>query len=317
MRLVIGTRGSKLALAQAGRLGGLLSSLPEGPEVHLEVIKTLGDSLSADPGALSIPADAPQGVFTKELDEALLSGRIRAAIHSLKDVPTLLPTGIRFGVIPEREDPRDAVISRDGRKLFELPAGSLVGTASPRREAQVRAVRSDLKVVPLRGNVDTRLRKLAEGEVDVILLAAAGLLRLGREGEATEFLDPALMTPSPAQGVLCVTLREGDEEMVDLLRPLEHGPTRTCATAERAFLRALQGGCRVPVGALAVLEGESLALSGVVAHANGEQVMRNSRKGRVDRPEELGEQLAQDLLRSGAKDILSAYGRSFGQGVGP
>jgi hydroxymethylbilane synthase len=164
--------------------------------------------------------------------------------------------------------------------------------------------------------VDTRLRKLADGEVDAIILAAAGLSRLGRQEEATEFLDPALMTPSPAQGVLCVTLREGDREMADLLAPLEHGPTRTCATAERSFLRALQGGCRVPVGALAVLEGESLALSGVVAHANGEQVMRNDRKGSVDRPEELGERLAQDFLRNGAKDILAAYGRSFGEGMG-
>jgi hydroxymethylbilane synthase len=297
-------------------LGGALSELPGAPEVHLEVIKTLGDGLSAGAPDAALPEDVPQGLFTRELDEALLSGRIRAAIHSLKDVPTLLPPGIRYGAIPLREDPRDAVLSRDGRKLFELPSGSKVGTASPRREAQVRAVRSDLRVVPLRGNVDTRLRKLSQGEVDAVVLAAAGLIRLGREGEATEFLDPALMTPSPAQGVLCVTIREGDEEMERLLRPLDHGPTRACALAERSFLKALQGGCRVPVGALGVLKGEVLSLMGVVAHPNGEQVMRDGRKGTPDRPEELGERLAGDFLRHGAKDILEAFGRSFERGMG-
>jgi len=161
----------------------------------------------------------------------------------------------------------------------------------------------------LRGNVDTRLRKLTAGDLDAVLLAAAGLRRLGREVEATEFLDPALMIPAPAQGVLAVTLREDDDELARLLEPLNDPGTRTCAQAERAFLRSLQGGCRVPVGALATLEGETLFLSGVVAHANGEQVMRNSRKGSVRDPEGLGRELAGDFLRNGAEDILRAFGR--------
>jgi hydroxymethylbilane synthase len=307
--ILIGTRGSQLALTQAEMVRSQIALLFPGEEIRLEAVKTLGDRLSAREAAGDL-AEPPQGLFTKELDEALLSGQIRAAIHSLKDVPTVLPAGIGYGAFVKREDPRDALISRSGSKFFELPAGSLVGTGSPRREAQIRAVRSDLKIAPLRGNVDTRLRKLKDGEYDAIIIAAAGLKRLGRGNEATEFLDPEVMLPAPAQGVLCVTLRETDQELAKALEPLDDRLARVCAEAERAFLRTLQGGCRIPVGALATLDGETLNLSGVIAHPNGEQIMRNNRKGSVQHPKELGDELAKYFLIHGAQEILNGFGRT-------
>ena len=310
MKILIGTRGSQLALAQAGQVLNQMARLLPAAELHLEVIKTMGDGLSA-PGANPAPLeDPPQGIFTKELDEALLSGRIRGAIHSLKDVPTLLPPGIEYGAFLPREDPRDAFISKTGKTFYELPAGSRIGTSSPRREAQIRGNRSDLKVVPLRGNVDTRLKKLAEGEVEAIVIAAAGLKRLGREREATEWLSPEIMLPAPAQGVLCVTLRRDDHDFINALRILDHAPTRICAGAERSFLRTLQGGCRIPVGALASIDGETLVLAGVIANPNGEQVMRDSLKGSPDHPEVLGDTLAKIFLNHGAQEILDGFGRS-------
>jgi hydroxymethylbilane synthase len=309
MTLLLGTRGSQLALTQAEGVRARVAELWPDGEVRLEVVKTLGDRLSAKEAA-GTSAETPQGLFTKELDEALLSNKIQAAIHSLKDVPTVLPTGIQYGAFLKREDPRDVLISRSGARFFELPGGSKVGTGSPRREAQIRAVRSDLQVVPLRGNVDTRLRKLKEGEMDAIVIAAAGLKRLGRGSEATEFIDPEVILPAPAQGVLCVTLREGDGELLKALEPLNDLPTRICAEAERAFLRTLQGGCRIPVGALARIDGQTLILSGVIANPNGEQIMRNSQKGSVKDPIALGKDLAEQFLRNGAQEILNGFGRS-------
>lgn len=309
---LLGTRGSQLALAQAGQVRDQVALLALGLSVRLEVIKTLGDGLSERNLPELVPDGAPQGIFTKELDEALLSGRIRAGVHSLKDVPTQLPPGIQYGAYLKREDPRDAFLSKGGRKFFEMPAGSRIGTSSPRREAQIKAVRSDLAVVPLRGNVDTRLRKLAEGDVDGVVVAAAGLRRLGRAGEITELLDPDTMLPAPAQGILCLTLREDDQECADLLKPLNDRATQVCAEAERSFLRTLQGGCRIPVGALATLDGRMITLSGVIAHPNGEQVMRNSRKGSIDSPKELGDELARKFLENGAREILEAFGRISG-----
>jgi hydroxymethylbilane synthase len=305
----IGTRGSQLALTQAEMVRSQIALLFPEEEVRLEVVKTLGDRLSAKEAAEE-SEEPPQGLFTKELDEALISGRIRAAIHSLKDVPTILPAGIVYGAFVKREDPRDALISRSGSKFFELPAGSVIGTGSPRREAQIRAIRSDVKIAPLRGNVDTRLRKLKDGEYDAIVIAAAGLKRLGRGSEATEFLEPEVMLPAPAQGVLCVTLREHDRELAKALESLNDRLTRACAEAERSFLSTLQGGCRIPVGALATLDGEILHLSGVIAHPNGEQIMRNSRKGSAQHPKELGDELAKYFLTHGAQEILNGFGRT-------
>ncbi|HEY5037990.1 MAG TPA: hydroxymethylbilane synthase [bacterium] len=309
MNILIGTRGSQLALAQAEGVRAQISRLSGVTGAKLEVVKTLGDHLSVS-GVPDPLAEPPQGIFTRELDEALLSGKIRAAIHSLKDVPTVLPVGIRYGAFLKREDPRDALISLTGHKFFELPAGSKIGTSSPRRESQIRAIRSDLNVVPLRGNVDTRLKKMRQGDMDAIVVAAAGIRRLGLEGEITEILDKDVLLPAPAQGALCLTIREGDEELLTLLKFLNHFETQVCVEAERAFLRTLQGGCRIPVGALAHLDGETLFLSGVIAQPNGEQIMRNHGTGHVDHPKELGDNLAKSFLRNGAQEILNGFGRS-------
>jgi hydroxymethylbilane synthase len=309
VKIIIGTRGSQLALAQAGQVLEQIARLLPGNEVRLEVIKTTGDGLSV-PGAPADPlVDPPQGIFTKELDEALLSGRIHGAIHSLKDVPTQLPAGIVMGLYLKREDFRDALISKSGQKFYDLPPGSRIGTSSPRREAQIRAARPDLKVVPLRGNVDTRIRKLQAGEMEAIIVAAAGLRRLGRSGEATELLEPEIMLPAPAQGVLGVTWLMEDRVFNEVLQPLNDSATKTCATAERAFLKTLQGGCKVPVGALATIDGGVLSLEGVIAHPGGRQIMRKNLKGKVDTPSILGDALAKKFLDDGAQKILDGFGR--------
>jgi hydroxymethylbilane synthase len=307
--MIIGTRGSALAVAQAETVRRQIAKLCSGDDIRLEIIKTQGDRLSLE-DKLPAMGEPPQGIFTRELDEALLSGRIRAAIHSLKDVPTMLPAGIDYGAFIKREDPRDALISRTGKRFFELPPQSKIGTSSPRRSAQIRVARLDLQVMPMRGNVDTRLSKLASGEVDAIVIAAAGLIRLGREKEATELLPPEVMLPAPAQGVLCVTIRKDDSELSDILKPLDDLKTRICAEAERAFLKTLQGGCRVPVGALASLEGETLILSGVIADISGEKVMRNSAEGTAKEPKELGDELARVFLKNGAREILNKFGKT-------
>lgn len=310
MKITIGTRGSQLALAQAEGFRAKIAALMPNDEVVLEIVKTLGDQLSAPGADQGTLGEVPQGLFTRELDEALLSGRIRGAIHSLKDVPTILPAGIQYGPFPKREDCRDAFISKTGKKFHELPPGSKVGTSSPRREAQIRSFRPELKVLPLRGNVDTRIRKLRDGVVDALVIAAAGIKRLGREKEVTEYLDPEVILPAPAQGILGFTLRQEDREFIEILKSLNDPPTQVCAEAERSFLKTLQGGCRIPVGALAKVEGESLSLSGVIAHPNGEKVMRQSQRGLTARPVELGEKLAKEFLDNGAQEILKAFGRS-------
>jgi hydroxymethylbilane synthase len=310
MSFLIGTRGSQLALAQAEGVRAQLAMVLKDDGIKLEVVKTLGDRFSAKEAEENANGEPVIGLFTRELDEALLSGRIRAAIHSLKDVPTVLPKGIQLGVFIERADPRDALISRTGLTFCQLPAGSRLGTGSPRREAQLKALRPDWVVLPLRGNVDTRLRKLSEGEYDAIVVAAAGLSRLGREKEITEYLNPADILPAPAQGILVVAIRLEDKELRGLLSPLHDIPTWLCARAERSFLRTLQGGCRVPVGALAAFEGGELFLQGMIAHTNGKQVLRFGQKGPASDPESLGRELAQVFLKNGAQEILSGFGRA-------
>lgn len=310
MAFLIGTRGSQLALTQAEDVRAQMAAVLKNDGIKLVVVKTLGDRLSAKEAEEDADGEPVVGLFTRELDEALLSGKIRAAIHSLKDVPTVLPKGIQFGALIKRADPRDALISKTGLKFAQLPAGFRIGTSSPRREAQIKSSRLDLIVLPLRGNVDTRLRKLNEGEFDAIVIAAAGLTRLGRAGEITEYLNTADILPAPAQGVLAVTIRKDDQELLNDLKPLHDVNTGICAAAERSFLRKLQGGCRVPVGALALIEGSSLFLMGVVAHTNGQQVLRYDQKGFASDPEKLGEDLANFFLKNGAQEILSGFGRT-------
>ncbi len=279
--MIIGTRGSALALSQAEGVRAQVAALFPGREVRLEVFKTTGDRFSASNLPEGPQEMTVQGIFTKELDEALLGGKIQAAVHSLKDVPTVLQKGIRFGAFLKREDPRDALVSKNGKKFLELPSGSRLGTSSPRREAQIRAARSDLQVK-----------------------------RLGLQNEITEYWDPAVITPAPAQGVLCLTILDSDRDLLEALKPLDDSETRICAEAERSFLRTLQGGCRVPVGALAEFEEGQLRLSGVIAQSNGKQVLRQSQLGKVEQPVELGEKLAEMFLSLGAREILKHYGRT-------
>ncbi len=309
MAFLIGTRGSQLALAQAEMVRQKIAAVWPSEEVQLETVKTLGDRLSASEAQEEAGAEPVIGLFTKELDEALLAGKVRAAIHSLKDVPTVLHKDIQIAAFVKRADCRDALISRAGQTFLQLPTGARIGTSSPRREAQIRARRPDLQVLALRGNVDTRLRKLSEGAYDAVIIAAAGLERLGRETEITERLDPSILLPSAAQGILCVTARRDDGEVINALRLLNDAPTWLCARAERSFLRALQGGCRVPVGALATIHGDEMHIEGVIAHTNGQQVLRYSQTGVFDQPEKLGENLAEHFIKNGAKEILSGYGR--------
>ncbi len=313
MPFLIGTRGSQLALAQAEGVRAQIAEVLKDDGIKLEVVKTLGDRLSAKEAEEDAKGEPVVGLFTRELDEALLSGKIRAAIHSLKDVPTVLSQGIRLGVFIQRADPRDALISKTGLKFTQLPAGSRIGTSSPRRESQLKALRPNLTVLPLQGNVDTRLRKLSEGDFDAIVIAAAGLVRLGREMEITEFLDPADILPAPAQGVLVVAMRNEDKELATALQPLHNISTWLRARAERSFLRTLQGGCRVPVGAFASHVGDSLFLSGVIAHTNGQQVLRFNQSGPAFEPESLGVELAQVFLKNGAQEILKGFGRTGGE----
>lgn len=297
--LRLGTRGSALALWQANWTKQELEKHWTGLSVELIPIKTTGDRI------LDVPlADiGGKGLFTKELDEALLGGRIDLAVHSLKDVPFQLPDGIDFAAIPEREDPRDAFLS-NGPMLQDLPAGARVGTSSLRRQVQLRRRWPAMNLEMLRGNVDTRLRRLAAGEFDGIILAAAGLKRLGHEQRITQILDDDIMISAVGQGALGIVCRSGDEATRQLLAALDHSPTRTAVTAERALLRALGGSCQIPVAGRAKLDGSHLTLKGLVASLDGTRVIAQELNGRADRAAELGLELGRNLLSMGAREIL-------------
>jgi hydroxymethylbilane synthase len=292
----IGTRGSALALWQAEHVMARLSAL--GQAVELRVITTTGDR-AVDRRLESVGG---KGAFLKEIEEAMLAGEVDLAVHSLKDVPTALPDGLSLCAVLERADPRDALVS-SGRRLAELPPGARVGTASPRRKALLRETRPDLAVLDLRGNVDTRIRRLREGGFDAVLLAMAGLERLGRAGEATEALDPRRFVPAPGQGAIALECRTGDAAVRAVAAPLDHAPTARAVAAERAFLASLGGGCHVPLGAHAFAVPGALELVAFVAKADGSAVLRGGRQGRD--PEALGAGLADDLRRRGAAALLA------------
>jgi hydroxymethylbilane synthase len=294
--LTIGSRGSQLALWQARWVAARLQE--RGLETRIEIIKTTGDKITS----VALSKVGSKGLFTKELEEALLAGAIDLAVHSLKDMPTDLPDGLELAAIPEREDARDAMV---GAKVAELKHGARVGTSSLRRAAQLRAARGDLVVEPVRGNLDTRLRKLDEGHYDAIVLAAAGLRRLGWESRITEALAVEIMCPAVGQGALAIETRVGSE--VGGL--LDHPASRAAVTAERALLAALGGGCQVPIGAHAVFSGGELHLRAVVAAPDGSSLIRMDRRGAATDAAKLGAGLAKELLDAGAEAILeSVYG---------
>jgi hydroxymethylbilane synthase len=301
--LRLGTRGSALALAQAGIVADAVRART-GHDVELVGITTAGDRSTAPVANLGV------GVFVSALRDALLAKEIDFAVHSYKDLPTAPPDGLRIAAVPTREDPRDALVARDGLTLTELPDGARLGTGAIRRIAQIAALGRHLECVPIRGNVDTRLRKVAEGELDGVVLARAGLSRLGRAAEATEILDPMLMLPAPAQGALAVECRDDDGELIELLAALDDPGTRAAVTAERALLADLEAGCSAPVAALAEVAdgdgGPEIYLRGAVFSPDGRFVVRLSRTGTLAEAEQVGRLLAVDLLAEGADSVLGS-----------
>lgn len=307
--LVIGSRGSRLALTQADIVKTQLQTFHPQLEISVEVIKTSGD-VKTEP--LSVIGG--KGVFTKELEEALLDGRIDMAVHSLKDLPTIVPAALTIAAICKREDPRDALVLRHNQRgasassptdLLALPKGSVVGTSSPRRLAQLKHLRGDLVFKDLRGNVDTRLQKLDQGEYDALVLACAGLRRLGLEGRISGAISTDQMLPAVGQGALAVETRVDDVETIALAGSLEHKFTRLACLAERAFLRTLGGGCLLPIAAHAVVRDKRIRLNGLVCDPQGRRVMRDRDTGPLDEAEALGNNLAARLLASGAAELLA------------
>jgi hydroxymethylbilane synthase len=289
--MTIGTRGSQLALWQARWVQSQLDG------AQIVIIKTTGDRISA----AALPEVGGKGLFTKEIEEALLDGRADVAVHSLKDLPVEMDPRLVLAAIPRREDPRDALA---GAPLAALAAGARVGTSSLRRAAQLRRLRPDLQLENIRGNVDTRLRKLDEGQYEAILLAAAGLRRLGLADRIAEILEPEVMCPAVGQGALAVQCRADDEETLRRLAALEDPAARAEVTAERALLAELGGGCRVPIGGAAHLEGSTLRLTAIVASPDGARLARVSAEGTASDPAELGRRAAGELLALGAAEIL-------------
>ncbi len=305
--LVLGTRASKLALHQSEWFAEQVRRTAPGVTVTLKQIRTSGDKI------LDVPLAkvGGKGLFVKEIEDALLTEEIDFAVHSMKDVPTALPDRLAITCVPHREDPRDVLIAREGQRFVDLPPGATVGTSSLRRQAQLLQHRPDLRIEMLRGNLDTRIRKLREGAYDAIVLAAAGLVRLGWTEHVTEYLPVELSLPAIGQGALGIESRRDDAKVNDILARLEDRSTRTAVTAERALLHRLEGGCQVPIAAHATIEGETLHLRALVASVDGKHIVRGEQRGPVSSAEAIGTALAEHLLSQGGREILDViYGRS-------
>jgi len=304
--LRIGSRGSQLALWQANHISALLRA--RGHEVEVEVIQTTGDKITD----VALAMVGTKGMFTKEIEEALAAGRVDLAVHSLKDLPTELPSGFEIAAVTKREDARDAFCSRLYSTIQDLPHGARIGTSSLRRQAQLKAIRPDLDIHPLRGNVDTRLRKLEQGEYDAIILASAGLKRLGKTELVKQIIPPEIMCPAAGQGALAIEIRDGDAATRQHLEFLNDPAARAATTSERALLSRLGGGCQVPIGAFAEMRGGKLHLEAIVADPDGSKLLRESRDGDLNDPEKLGNDVGQTLLSRGSDKILKAvYGRGL------
>ena len=299
-RIRIATRGSQLALWQSNWVADQLRS--RGATVELVEITTSGDAQQTGP----IAAVGLQGVFTKEVQAAVQAGKADIAVHSLKDLPTEQVTGLVLGAVPERENVADALIANSAKTLAELSAGARVGTGSSRRQSQLKHLRPDLNIVGIRGNVDTRLRKLDEGEYDAILLAAAGLRRLGWADRITELLEPPTMLPAVGQGALGIECRADDQVALKFLGHLGHHETHQATAAERAMLALLHGGCSVPVGGWGRIENGQLALDGLVANLDGTEILKANASGELADAEQIGQQVAEQLLAQGAAEVIAA-----------
>jgi hydroxymethylbilane synthase len=296
--LVVGTRQSLLALTQTNWVVNRLKEIRPDLNIQVKKIVTKGDRILN----VTLSKVGGKGLFVKEIEQALLDGEIDFAVHSMKDMPAEMPKGLTIGAVPVRENPRDCLISRGGITLDRLPAGAVVGTSSLRRQAQVLALRPDLVVEPVRGNLDTRLRKLREGQFDAILLAVAGLSRLDWKREITEEFGVDRMLPAVGQGALAIQCREDDQEMLGLFRQIHHEETARAVRAERAFLAAFQGGCHLPIAAYAETVGEEVHLTGLVAHPDGRNVLKGTLSGKDEKA--VGEALARELIDRGAKQLL-------------
>jgi len=303
--IIVGSRASRLALRQTELVLEELSRRFPDRRFRVQEVRTAGDRRPN----VSLAAIGGQGVFVKELEAALRARRVDLAVHSLKDVPTEVGKGLVLAAVSERSDVRDAVVSRGRRPLAELSAGSRVGTGSLRRSVQVRALRPDLEVVDLRGNVDTRLRKVEEGLVDAAILAVAGLARLGYLERAAEILEPDAMLPAIGQGALTLETRADDAEVIEMASALDHPETRLATAAERAFLACLGGGCRLPMAALGVVEGDSLRLRGLIADPEGRRILRGELTGAASDAEALGAALGDQLLAQGAGELIAEAAR--------
>jgi hydroxymethylbilane synthase len=299
-RITIGTRGSKLALWQAHWVKDALTSQDDGLQVDIAIIKTKGDKI------LDVPLAkvGGKGLFVKEIEDALLVKKIDLAVHSMKDMPAELPDGLCIGAIPEREAPHDVLISRREKQLADLEKGATVGTSSLRRAAQLLNKRPELTIVPLRGNLDTRLRKLDAGEMDAIVLAAAGVKRLGLSHRISEDLGAGVMLPAAGQGALCIEIRENDAHIASVVGALDHGETRRTVLGERAFLHRMGGSCQVPIAAHGKMIDGQYRLTGLVAEIDGSQIIREALTGPPDDAERIGIELADRLIGLGADRIL-------------
>jgi hydroxymethylbilane synthase len=302
-KLTIGTRGSKLALWQANWVKAQLESAHAGLEVELQIIKTTGDKITDVP----LAQVGGKGLFVKEIEEALLDGRVDLAVHSMKDVPTVFPDGLGLVATSEREDPRDALLSHSAATIRDLSQGARVGTASLRRQAQLLRERPDLEIVSLRGNLDTRLRKLAEGEFEAILLAHAGLRRLGWALDIAHPIPIEEMVPAIGQGALGLETRLDDATTRERIAFLNHPDSADAVAAERALLARLEGGCQVPIAAHATIDGDRITLRGLVADETGSRFVTSSEEGPRDEAAILGREVAEDLLANGADAILADF----------
>lgn len=298
--IVIGTRGSQLALWQANWVKASILRHHPKCSVELAIIKTKGDKI------LDVPLAkvGGKGLFVKEIEEALFDGRIDLAVHSMKDMPAEIPAGLCIGAIPEREEPRDVLISHNDRVLKKLRSGAIIGTSSLRRGAQLLHVRPDLCIVPLRGNLDTRLKKLESESLDAIVLAAAGVRRLGLADRITELLEESVMLPAVGQGALCIEVRESDPRISPIIAVLDDPATRQVVLGERAFLNRLEGGCQVPIAGHGRMENNVYALTGLVCDIDGTQLIKESMTGSAGQSEKIGLELAEKLLSQGAGKIL-------------
>ena len=297
----IGTRGSQLALYQAEKVKATLEKLFPDLQVDLEIIKTKGDKILDV--ALSKIGD--KGLFTKEIENALTDGSVDLAVHSLKDLPTALPEGLKLGAVLERGEFRDALVSKNGKKLSELGAGDVVATSSLRRQAGLMKMNNQIVIKDIRGNVNSRLQKMEDGYCDAMIMAAAGLQRLGLEKYITEIIDPQVIVPAVSQGAIAIEIRQNDPEIELLMQKINHVQTWDAITAERAFLAHLQGGCQVPLGCFSTVENGTIILNGFVASLDGSLFIHETISGKIGQGAELGVQMAEKMLEKGAFEILN------------